>query len=221
MDNESLGLIETMGLVPAIEAADAGSKAANVIFRGYQRGRAGLITVSFLGDVSAVGTAVNAGAAAAKRVGTVVSVHVIARPDRQLHVSSNGSGTPPSQATAAAEQTHELEPAPSNDVTAPPEDKEPTAAATAVPEEVARNPAVENSPVAEPVVTPGEAPRTNVASAGAPVSSATGEPDHPTEAATQTETDREMHAAEIPNVASAPSARKREKRRKPKGTRKE
>ena len=91
MERDSLGLIETSGLVAAIEAADAGSKAANVTFRGYQRARAGLITVVFLGDVAAVRTAVTAGAAAAKRIGTVISVHVIARPDRQLHVVSNSA----------------------------------------------------------------------------------------------------------------------------------
>jgi ethanolamine utilization protein EutM len=91
MQNDSLGLIETLGLVPAIEAADAGSKAANVVFRGYGRARAGLIIVVFAGDVAAVRAAVSAGSAAARRVGTVVSVHVIARPDRQVHVSSNGS----------------------------------------------------------------------------------------------------------------------------------
>jgi ethanolamine utilization protein EutM len=91
MERDSLGLIETLGLVAAIEAADAGSKAANVTFRGYERARAGLITVVFLGDVAAVQAAVTAGSAAAKRVGTVVSVHVIARPDRQLHVVANGA----------------------------------------------------------------------------------------------------------------------------------
>jgi ethanolamine utilization protein EutM len=91
MEKESLGLIETLGLVAAIEAADAGAKAANVKLRGYEQARAGLITVFFAGDVAAVRAAVSAGAAAAKRVGKVVSVHVIARPDRQLQVSTNGT----------------------------------------------------------------------------------------------------------------------------------
>jgi microcompartment protein CcmL/EutN len=91
MEKESLGLIETVGLVPAIEAADAGSKAANVAFRGMERARAGLITVMFVGDVAAVKAAVSAGAAAARLVGKVVSMHVIPRPDRQLHVTPNGS----------------------------------------------------------------------------------------------------------------------------------
>jgi ethanolamine utilization protein EutM len=91
MEQDSLGLIETLGLVGAIEAADAGSKAANVTFRGYERGRAGLITVVFTGDVAAVRAAVTAGTAAAKQVGQVVSVHVIARPDRQLHLTPDGA----------------------------------------------------------------------------------------------------------------------------------
>jgi len=91
METKSLGLIETLGLVGAIEAADAGTKAANVSFRGYQRGRAGLITVVFTGDVAAVRTAVAAGMAAAKQVGQVVSAHVIARPHVQLDVSRNGT----------------------------------------------------------------------------------------------------------------------------------
>ena len=91
MEQESLGLIETLGLVAAVEAADAGSKAANVTFRGYEHARAGLITVVFVGDVAAVRAAVTAGAVAAKRVGKVISVHVIARPDRQLKVGLNGT----------------------------------------------------------------------------------------------------------------------------------
>jgi len=88
MEKDSLGLIETLGLVAAVEAADAGSKAANVTFRGYESARAGLITVVFNGDVAAVRAAVTAGAAAAKQVGKVLSVHVIARPDRQMQAIS-------------------------------------------------------------------------------------------------------------------------------------
>ena len=109
MEKESLGLIETLGLVAAIEAADAGSKAANVTLRGYERARAGLITVIFAGDVAAVRAAVSAAAAAAKRVGTVVSVHVIARPDSQLHVASaNGSRSAP-RSDATSSQTVKVE----------------------------------------------------------------------------------------------------------------
>ena len=77
---EALGLIETKGYVGAVEAADAMAKAANVTLIGYQKVGAGLVTVMVRGDVGAVKAAVDAGAAAAKRVGEVVSVHVIPRP---------------------------------------------------------------------------------------------------------------------------------------------
>jgi len=103
MERESLGLIETLGMVGAIEAADAGAKAAKVTFHGYARGRAGLITVMFTGDVAAVRAAVAAGVAAAKRVGQVVSVDVIARPDRQLHVTPDGSKPIEHEISAALE----------------------------------------------------------------------------------------------------------------------
>jgi microcompartment protein CcmL/EutN len=105
MEKESLGLIETLGLVAAIEAADAGAKAANVKLRGYEQARAGLITVIFAGDVAAVRAAVSAGAAAAKRVGKVVSVHVIARPDRQLQVSPNGTKPVPKAEATPVEKS--------------------------------------------------------------------------------------------------------------------
>ena len=76
----ALGLVETRGLVGAIEAADAGLKAANVRLLSTERADAGLVTVMFGGDVAAVRAAVDAGAEAAGRVGEVVSVHVIPRP---------------------------------------------------------------------------------------------------------------------------------------------
>jgi microcompartment protein CcmL/EutN len=94
MEKESLGLIETMGMVAALEAADAGAKAANVVLRGCQSARAGLITVVFTGDVASVRAAVSAGSAAATKIGTVVSVHVIARPDKQLRVYFGNGSTP-------------------------------------------------------------------------------------------------------------------------------
>ncbi|MGA2624662.1 MAG: BMC domain-containing protein [Bacteroidota bacterium] len=77
----ALGLIETRGLVAAIEAADAMVKAADVQLIGKERAEAGLITVKVRGDVAAVRAAVDAGAAAAQRVGELVSAHVIPRPD--------------------------------------------------------------------------------------------------------------------------------------------
>lgn len=77
---EALGLIETKGLVAAIEAADAMVKAANVTLMGYEKIGAGLVTVMVRGDVGAVKAATDAGAAAAQKVGELVSVHVIPRP---------------------------------------------------------------------------------------------------------------------------------------------
>jgi len=79
-DKESLGLIETRGLVASIEAADAMVKAANVVLVGQVKVGAGLVTVFVRGDVGAVKAATDAGAAAAAKVGEVVSVHVIPRP---------------------------------------------------------------------------------------------------------------------------------------------
>ena len=78
--NEALGMIETKGLVGSIEAADAMVKAANVTLIGKEHVGGGLVTVLVRGDVGAVKAAVDAGAAAAERVGEVKSVHVIPRP---------------------------------------------------------------------------------------------------------------------------------------------
>ncbi len=78
--NEALGMIETKGLVGAIEAADAMVKAANVKLVGYEKIGSGLVTVMVRGDVGAVKAAADAGAAAAQKVGEVVSIHVIPRP---------------------------------------------------------------------------------------------------------------------------------------------
>ena len=80
MDKEALGMVETKGLIGAIEAADAMVKAANVKLIGKEKIGSGIITVMVRGDVGAVKAAAEAGAAAAKRVGELVSVHVIPRP---------------------------------------------------------------------------------------------------------------------------------------------
>lgn len=77
---EALGMVETRGLIGAIEAADAMVKAANVHLIGKQQIGSGLVTVMVRGDVGAVKAAVDAGAAAAKRVGELHGVHVIPRP---------------------------------------------------------------------------------------------------------------------------------------------
>lgn len=78
--SEALGMIETKGLVGAIEAADAMTKSANVLLVGYEKIGSGLVTVMVRGDVGAVKAAVDAGAVAAQKVGEVVSQHVIPRP---------------------------------------------------------------------------------------------------------------------------------------------
>jgi len=78
--NNALGLVETKGLVGAIEAADAMVKSANVQLVGYEKIGSGLVTVMVRGDVGAVKAAVEAGAVAAKDVGQVQSCHVIPRP---------------------------------------------------------------------------------------------------------------------------------------------
>ncbi|SRR5690606_27093631 len=80
----ALGLVETRGLVGAIEAADAMVKAANVSLLGKEMIGGGFVTVMVRGDVGAVKAATDAGAAAAKRVGDLVSVHVIPRPHGDL-----------------------------------------------------------------------------------------------------------------------------------------
>ncbi|HWR29252.1 MAG TPA: ethanolamine utilization microcompartment protein EutM [Negativicutes bacterium] len=80
MMSEALGMVETKGLVGAIEAADAMVKAANVVLVGYEKIGSGLVTVMVRGDVGAIKAATDAGAAAAQRVGEVISVHVIPRP---------------------------------------------------------------------------------------------------------------------------------------------
>jgi len=80
----ALGLIETKGLIGAIEAADAMLKAANVKLVSKEKITAALVTVKIIGETAAVKSAVDAGAAAAQRVGQLVSAHVIPRPDDQI-----------------------------------------------------------------------------------------------------------------------------------------
>ncbi len=84
MSLEALGMIETRGLVGAVEAADAMVKAANVVLIGKEYIGAGFVTVLARGDVGAVKAATDAGAAAARRVGELVSVHVIPRPHQEV-----------------------------------------------------------------------------------------------------------------------------------------
>jgi ethanolamine utilization protein EutM len=83
---EALGMIETRGLVGLIEAADAMVKAAHVTIVAWEKVDAGLVTVIVRGDVGSVKAATDAGAAAARRVGELVSVHVIPRPADDLEL---------------------------------------------------------------------------------------------------------------------------------------
>lgn len=86
MATYALGMIETKGLVGAIEAADAMVKAANVTLVGKEKVGGGLVTVMVRGDVGAVKAATDAGAAAAERVGQLISVHVIPRPHEDVEL---------------------------------------------------------------------------------------------------------------------------------------
>ena len=81
---DALGMVETKGLIGAVEAADAMVKAANVVLVGKEYIGAGYVTVLVRGDVGAVKAATDAGAAAARRVGELVSVHVIPRPHAEV-----------------------------------------------------------------------------------------------------------------------------------------
>jgi len=81
---EALGMIETRGFVAAVEAADAMVKAARVLLVGKEYVGSGFVTVMVRGDVGAVKAAVDSGSAAARRVGEIVSVHVIPRPHADL-----------------------------------------------------------------------------------------------------------------------------------------
>ncbi len=96
---EALGMIETKGLVSLIEAADAMLKAANVRLVGYEKVGRGYVTGFIRGDVAAVKAAADAGAAAAAKVGEVISVHIIPRPHDDL-----GAMIPGGNSKAAAKK---------------------------------------------------------------------------------------------------------------------
>src|ERR1700759_2181562 len=99
---EALGMIETKGLVPRVEASDAMLKSANVTLIGWQKIGSGLVTAYVVGDVAAVKAAIDAGAAAASRVGEVVGVQVIARPHEDLGAVLPLAGKKQSAAPASA-----------------------------------------------------------------------------------------------------------------------
>ena len=94
MNTNALGMIETKGLVGAIEAADAMVKSANVQLVGKEQVGGGLVTVMVRGDVGAVKAATDAGAAAAEKVGELISVHVIARPHMEVDAILPKKATP-------------------------------------------------------------------------------------------------------------------------------
>src|SRR5438477_6874063 len=102
MPSEALGLLECKGLVSLMEGTDAMLKAANVEMMGWDKAGSGMVTAFVRGDVAAVKAAVDAGAEAAGRVGTVVSVHVIARPHDDLGgmMPKKKTGNPPAVAGA-------------------------------------------------------------------------------------------------------------------------
>jgi len=93
MSQKALGMIETIGILAAYEAADVALKSANVKMVGYEISRGGLIVIKFMGDVSAVRSAVDAGKAAASRLSKVWSSHVIARPAEEIEKMINSEDT--------------------------------------------------------------------------------------------------------------------------------
>jgi ethanolamine utilization protein EutM len=84
MSNQAIGMIETKGLCALLEASDAALKAANITLIGWEKIGSGYVTSFFKGDVAAVKAAVDAGAAAAAKVGEVISIDVIPRPHEEL-----------------------------------------------------------------------------------------------------------------------------------------
>jgi microcompartment protein CcmL/EutN len=105
MENKALGLVETLGLVPAIEGADAAVKSADVELKGLEMIGAGLVTIVIVGDISAVSSAVDAGKAAATRIGTVLSTTVIGRTGEGLETvfEPDPEATDPAPVLPAAE----------------------------------------------------------------------------------------------------------------------
>jgi ethanolamine utilization protein EutM len=98
MAQQALGMVETRGLVALIEAADAMCKAASVELVGWDKVGSGMVTAFVRGDVAAVKAATDAGAAAAAKIGEVVSVHVIPRPHDDLAHAVPSKAEPPKKA---------------------------------------------------------------------------------------------------------------------------
>lgn len=141
---KALGMIETKGLVAAIEAADAMVKAADVSLQCKEHVGGGLVTVMVRGDVGAVKAATDAGAAAAERVGELISVHVIPRPHGEVE-EILGELPPPA-----------AEPAPKPEPPAPPKPEQPPEP-IALPDPEPEPPAREAAPEPKPQPKPKEA----------------------------------------------------------------
>ena len=152
---KALGMIETRGLVAAIEAADAMVKAANVTLACKERVGGGLVTVMVRGDVGAVKAATDAGAAAAERVGELISVHVIPRPHEELEEIL---GDPDDAAPKAPEGPVKEDPPTNPKEAAPVEEdlKEPEASVTEEEPEVSGEPEIEQTEEPEKAQTESE-----------------------------------------------------------------
>ena len=152
---KALGMIETRGLVAAIEAADAMVKSANVTLACKERVGGGLVTVMVRGDVGAVKAATDAGAAAAERVGELISVHVIPRPHEELEEIL---GDPDDAAPKAPEGPVKEDPPTNPKEAAPVEEdlKEPEASVTEEEPEVSGEPEMEQTEEPEEAQTESE-----------------------------------------------------------------
>lgn len=124
MPEYALGLVETRGLIAAIEAADAMVKAARVVLVGKERTDPAMITIKIVGETAAVRSAVDAGAAAAQRVGTLVSTHVIPRPAEGIEELIFARGARP-QEDVEADLRGEYEPEDEEEADSGPEPSEP------------------------------------------------------------------------------------------------
>ncbi|QHI72614.1 BMC domain-containing protein [Aminipila terrae] len=103
---DALGMIEVYGYLSAVEALDSALKAANVSLHSVTKVKGGLVTVMVMGDVGAVKAAMDASAAAAERVGTVVSVHVIPRPAREVFIMAQGTTKNPLKPAEENKESH-------------------------------------------------------------------------------------------------------------------
>lgn len=110
MADRALGMVETRGLVASIEAADAMVKAARVKLLSKEKVQGGLVTILVVGETAAVKSAVDAGAAAAQRVGELISTHIIPRPDDQIDDIVKGIGVYEKEIKPVAKITLEKEP---------------------------------------------------------------------------------------------------------------